>query len=417
MKSKVRFGAAMVVAAALVIGCSSSGQASPTASQTGVAASQSVAASQGAVATTGAPFKVGVEAVYSGALASVGGAWTNGFEMYLQSVGNTAGGRLIQEVKEDELGTTQGALAKAKKLVEQDNVDILAGITSSADALVVRDYITTKATTPLIVGVGSTNALLTGGKASPYVFRSSVNTNSEAGPLGAWAYANVGKTAVIATGDTTQGHDFASVFASGFTAAGGKIVAQIFSPSGTNDYQPYLTQIAAAAPAMVFSSYTGTDALAFVKQFAQFGLNKTVKIVSVGSLVSADILPQEGAAAAGIYTIDMWTAGLDNPENAKFLADYKTKYKTDAPVYAVYGFDAARMIVEALNATKGDTSNIKSFTDALANVQFASPRGAFKLAPNHDPIQNFYVMQVDNSSGTPALKVIATIKDVVPPQS
>ena len=411
MKSRAIKVAAVFGLAGILGACGSSGAGSPAAS-TVPAASTAPAASP--ADTT--PVKVGIEAIYSGSLASVGEAWTNGFNMYMDSVGSTAGGRPIQIVKEDELGTSQGALAKAKKLVEQDNVDILAGITSSADALVVRDYIAAQQTTPLIVGVGSSTALLTGGKASPYVFRSSVCTQSEADPIGAWAYKNVGKTAVIAASDYTQGHEFADVFAKDFKAAGGQVLATIFSPQGTNDYQPYLTQIAAAKPDMVFSPYNGTDALNFVKQFTQFGLNKTIKIVSVGALVSADILPQEGAAALGIYTMDMWTASLDNPTNVKFLADYQAKYSKSAPVYAVYGYDAAHMIVGALNSVHGNTTDKAALIAALGAVTFDSPRGAFRLAPNHDPIQNLYMMQVVDNGGTPALKVVDTIADVVPPQ-
>lgn len=417
MRSMCLKAGSLLVTGLLVAACSASAATvSPANTTVAPASSAGASAAATSAATPGSPFKIGVEAIYSGSLASVGTAWTNGFQMYLDGVSNAAGGRPLQVVKEDELGTTQGALAKATKLVEQDNVDILTGVTSSADALVVRDYIVGKGTTPLIIGVGSTNALVTGGKASPLVFRGSVNTNSEADPLGAWSVKNIGKTAVIACSDTTQGHDFATVFAAGFTAAGGTVKAQIFSPSGTNDYQPYLTQISGAAPDMVFSSYNGTDALNFVKQFAQFGLNKTIKIVSVGSLVSADILPQEGAAAAGIYTDDMWTASLTNAENVKFLADYKAKYNADAPVYAVYGYDEAHMIVDALNSLHGDTSDLKAFETALGSVDFPSPRGDFKLAPNHDAIQSFYIMQVDNSAGTPALKVIDTIPNVVPAQ-
>lgn len=416
MRSKVPMVGSLLAAGLLVAACTGSAVTDPPASSAPAGTASGASAAPTSAATAGKPFKIGVEAIYTGSLASVGTAWTNGFQMYLDGVDNTAGGRSLQVVKEDELGTTQGALAKATKLVEQDNVDILTGVTSSADALVVRDYIVGKGTTPLIVGVGSTNALVTGGKASPLVFRGSVNTNSEADPLGAWAIKNIGKTAVIACSDTTQGHDFATVFAAGFTAAGGTVKAQIFSPAGTNDYQPYLTQISGAAPDMVFSSYNGTDALNFVKQFAQFGLNKSIKIISVGSLVSADILPQEGVAAAGIYTDDMWTASLTNAENVKFLADYKAKYNADAPVYAVYGYDEAHMIVDALNAVHGDTADLTAFETALGSVDFPSPRGEFKLAPNHDAIQNFYIMQVDTSGAAPALKVIGTIPNVVPAQ-
>ncbi len=415
---KVALAAGLTMGGNLLAACGPATAPPPATTPSGAAAAAPTAAAGAAAPASGRPaFRVGLEAIYTGALASVGENWTNGFMLYLDGVGGKGGGRAIEVVKEDEVGNPQAALAKAKKLVEQDNVDILVGITSSADAYVVRDYIADLKKRVLIVGVGSATDLLTGSKGTPWAFRVSVCTQSQADPLGPWSYKNLGKRAVTACPDYAQGHEYSDVFVAGFKAAGGEVVQTIFSPQGTNDYGPFLTQIAAAKPDVVFSSYNGSDALNFVKQFDEFGLKKDIKIMSGGSLVSADILPAQGKSAVGIYTCDMWSAMLDNAENKKFIADYKSKYKADPAVYAVYGYDAAHMLVDALDSLQGDTSDQQKFIAALAKVKFASPRGDFVLSDNHDVIQDYYIFQVVDSGGAvPSMKVLDTIAKVVPPK-
>ena len=59
------------------------------------------------------------------------------------------------------------------------------------------------------------------------------------------------------------------------------------------------------------------------------------------------------------------------------------------------GYDAARVIVEALNTTGGDTANKTGLIEAMASVKFASPRGAVAFDPDtHNVIQTVYLRQV-----------------------
>src|SRR5262249_14177794 len=110
----------------------------------------------------------------------------------------------------------------------------------------------------------------------------------------------------------------------------------------------------------------------------------------------------QGKAALGAKSGLHWALRLDNPVNAKFTADYKTRTGKDANVFAMQGYDTARLIVEAVNATQGNTSDKDKLVAAIGGVTFDGPRGTFKMDPNtHNVIQHIYirdVQQVDSAS-------------------
>jgi len=79
--------------------------------------------------------------------------------------------------------------------------------------------------------------------------------------------------------------------------------------------------------------------------------------------------------------------------NQDFITNYSKKFNgRQADVFAVQGFDTARVIVEALNATKGKTDNKDTFMKAVASVTFKSPRGEFKFDPSTtNVVQTIYI--------------------------
>src|SRR5574341_212640 len=81
-------------------------------------------------ATAGPPLKIGLLLPYTAVYAELGNSIERGMRMYFDETGNEAGGRAIEIITEDEGATPDEATPRARKLVEQDEVDIVAGIVS-----------------------------------------------------------------------------------------------------------------------------------------------------------------------------------------------------------------------------------------------------------------------------------------------
>ncbi len=392
---------------ALIEACAPAATSAPT---TAPAANTIAPAATSAPAATAAPtaaptvlkqtgnVKIGLILGYSSVYAALGESITNAMQLYFDSVGGSAGGRKIDLVKEDEENNPQVALRKLSKLLDQDKVDIFSGVISSAVALALRDPLH-EAKIPSLVSNAGANDVTRKAK-SPYIFRTSFSNWQVSAPMGPYAADKVSKKIVVVAADYAAGHEDANSFMETFKKAGGTVLGEVYPPFPNTDYSPYLPKIKDLKPEAIFAFFSGSDAVNFIKQFSDFGLAKDIKITCPGFLVEQDVLPAQGKAALGAISVLHWAYGLDNAENKKFIADFKAKYNKDADVFAVQGFDTARVIVEAMNAVQGDLSNKQKFLDAIKAVKFNSPRGAFVFDPaTQNPIQTMYFREVREVDG------------------
>jgi branched-chain amino acid transport system substrate-binding protein len=107
---------------------------------------------------------------------------------------------------------------------------------------------------------------------------------------------------------------------------------------------------------------------------------------------------------------------LDNPENKKFVADYRAKFNEYPSVYSEYGYIAARIFHLALQQVDGNTQDKDKLRAVMRDLKFNAPRGPFRFNPvTQSPIQNVYIREVAEVDGRVTNKVIHTVREVVEP--
>ena len=359
----------------------------------------------------GAPIKVGILAPTAGPYTVNGESLVNGTQLYLESVNNQVAGRPIQLVKEDEGASGDEGLRKARKLIESDQVDLITGIISTAIAYAVRDLIHETKTIMVVSNAGGND--LTRARKSPYIFRTSFTSWQISNPLGEYVAKNVARRVYISAADYAFGRESAEAFKESFTRNGGTVVGENYPPLGNTDYAAYLTQIQQARPEATFSFYSGSDAVNFVKQYAEFGLNRDVRITGAGFLADEDVLPAQGAAARGAITSLQWALTLDNAQNRQFRDAYKKRFNKEPDVFAVQAYDAGHVIVDALTKTGGDTRDKEKLIAAMTDARFDSPRGPFRFDPEtHQVVQDIYIREVKEQGGTLTNVVLESVKNV-----
>ncbi len=346
------------------------------------------------------PIKVGVLLPYSGIYAVLGESITKGMEMYLDDIDNEAGGREVELVTEDTELTPDVAQQKARKLVEQDEVDLVAGIVSTGVLYGLRDYFDTNKKLLICANAGGNK--ISRELKTPYIWRTSFSNWQPNWPLGRWAYENVANKVFMSAPDYGAGHNMVDAFANSFQTAGGEILGMQFTPfPAMGDPAPFITEIRGADPPMVFCFYSGASAVTFVQAYGEFGLGGNIPLVCAGFSVEEDVLPAEGSAALGARSGLHWALSLDNPANKKFTAAYKEQTGKDANVFAVQGYDTGRLIAEMLIEVQGDTSDANMMIDAVPGISFDSPRGPFTLdLKSQNPTQHIYVREVQEVDGT-----------------
>ncbi len=350
------------------------------------------------------PIRIGVVLSYSGPYARLGQEITRGMELYLEKVGYQAGGRRIQLLKEDEEADPAVAVRKVRKLVEQDRVNLLSGIILSSSAYGI----------PLFIANAAANGI-TRERRSPYIFRTSISAWQQHYPMGPWVARNVGKKVFLLALDYAFGKEATAAFKEGFLQAGGEPVAELYTPLGSTDYSAVISRIAAARPEAVHAVLSGSDAVIFLRQFIQFGLNRSIQLAVSGEVTDENVLEAIGDAALGARSADHWVYTLNNSANREFIRAYRQKFNAVPNHFAVRGYDAMQFIVDAINTVQGDVTNRPRLLRALESAKIISPRGFVQMDPEtNNATQHVYAREVARIDGVLTNRLLAdlgTIRD------
>ncbi|MET4127143.1 ABC transporter substrate-binding protein [Roseovarius sp. MBR-6] len=358
-----------------------------------------------AVPATAQDIKVGLLLPFSGVYAALGNDIEAGFTTALEQFGSETPAT-FEIIREDTEVKPPVALGKAKKLILQDKVDVMAGIVSSGVLGAVRDMVHGAGVPLIVANAGNDEA--TGAACSPYITRMSFSNGQVNRPMGQWMYDQGIRKVYTLAPDYAAGRQMIDGFAQTFTAAGGEIVGQEFTPfQKTQDFGPYLAQAKSSGAEAVFVFYAGGEAISFVKQYDSFGLKADLPLYGSGFLTSPLYVNAEGPAAEGVITALHYVPTIDSPANAQFVAAFTAKTGRVPSEFAVHGYDAGRALIEAVKAGATDR---ESLANALRLVSFEGPRGALSIDPaTNNIIQPIYVYETVAGADGMTQKVLAQL--------
>jgi len=358
--------------------------------------------------------KIGAILPFSGVYAALGEDLRDGMKLYFDSIDWQAGGKTIELIEEDTEADPQVALRKTRKLMDQDNVDFLTGAVSTAVAYAIRDEVDEKKLPYIASHAGGND--LTREQRSDYIWRTSFSSWQIGNSMGEWAYENIGDKMYVAAADYAFGREASDAFIEAYTAAGGEVIGEVYPPLENNDYASYLTTISNEDVDGVYGFFAGSDANRFVQQYAEYGVNDKFPLVGSTWLVAEDVRASVGDAAEGIYASTFWDYTLDTEENKAFVEAYEEAYDRRPTIESLEGYDAARVIAEALDALDGDVSDPDKIVEAVADVTFTSPRGEFRFdKETHHVIQDMYITETVASDDGTENEIITTLEQVQDP--
>src|SRR6184192_59726 len=318
----------------------------------------------GAVSLAGAQaqesVKIGLIIPMTGQQASTGKQIDAAVKLYQAQHGTTVAGKKIEVIVKDDAAVPDNTKRIAQELIVNDKVNFIAGFGVTPAALAAAP-LATQAKVPEVVMAAGTSIIT---ERSPYIVRTSFTLPQSSVIIADWAVKNGIKKVVSIVSDYAPGIDSETSFKDRFTAAGGQLAEAIRVPFQNPDFAPFLQRARDAQPDAIFVFVPSGQGSAFVKQFAERGLDKAgIKLIGPGDVTDDDLLNGMGDAVIGTVTAHIYSAAHHSEKNKAFVDAFKKANDFRPNFMAVGGYDGIHLIYEAIKKTNGATDG-----EALINA-------------------------------------------------
>ncbi|MEJ2485150.1 MAG: substrate-binding domain-containing protein [Anaerolineales bacterium] len=346
----------------------------------------------------GEPLKIGVMSDLTGGLALFGNEMWQGLQLgfeYATDGTMVAGNRPIELIIKDDTSDVDTGTAAARELIESEGVEILIGNTSSAVALQVQQIADENDVVYFAAPAASPD--ITGANWNEHTFRICRNAAQDPLTVAQWALANVGNKYLILAEDYAFGQATAAGFELTFSALGAEFLDEtIYAPSDTTDFTPYIQQILATEPdGLILIWATNTSAQILFDQLTSQGVTGSIPFITGFS--SNDLTKLLDPGNVGSVGLIVYHYTLPETEiNDWMTARYIEDFGGPPDLFSECGFATAQAVVEALNATDGETASADLIA-ALEGLTFEGPKGTYTIRPgDHQALAPMYVVQLAN---------------------
>ncbi|MBM3479232.1 MAG: ABC transporter substrate-binding protein [Alphaproteobacteria bacterium] len=338
--------------------------------------------------------RIGLLTTLSGPSAGLGRDTVDGFNLGIRHAGGRLGGLATEVISADDQLKPDVGKATAERMVQRDRVDIMTGVVFSNVMLAISDTVLKDRRGVFYLSSNAGPSELAGRDCHPNFFSVSWQNDNTHEAMGEHMTKAGIKRAYLLAPNYPAGKDALTGFKRFFK---GEIVAEVYTQIGQTDYAAELAALRAARPEATYFFYPGGMGIAFVRQYTAAGLAQQVPVFGPSFSLDQTILPAIGDAALGLYASTFWSEKLENPANAKFVADFEAAHNRIPSPYAAQAYDAAQLIDAALKQAGGIADKAK-FRNALRAANFSSVRGPFRFNANHFPIQNYYLTQIQKDA-------------------
>ena len=319
--------------------------------------------------------KLGFLSGMTGLETILGETQLNCFKLAVSEINKSGGiaGRQIDFVVEDDQTTTRGAIDKARKLVNDDQVEAMFGLIASLEHVAARS-VTTPAKKLLMY-----STYYEGEVCERYFFSTGQIPNQQIVPSVEWLTANEGKTTYIIGSDYLWPRKSADAITAAMEAKGGKVLGADFLPFGTQDFGPVFDRVKEANPDFVWVMVAGSDLITCIKQYQSFGFKQQLFSQGLDELFSF-FHPE---LTAGTLSNQAYFMSLQNEKNAAFKKAYGEMFGADKPIDAIGEASYDAVYLYKLAVEKAGTTETEAVINALTKVEFDAPQGKVNFAANN----------------------------------
>ena len=339
------------------------------------------------------PNRVGYYGDLTGRTSNFGVSTKNGAMMAADEI-NKAGGinnRQIEILSEDDEGRPEKAATVVTKLIDQDKVIALVGEVASGNSLAAAPK--AQAAHVPMISPSSTNPAVT--QVGDYIFRVCFIDPFQGEVMAKFAANTLhAKTAAIMQDfNAPYSRGLTEFFESSFTKLGGKILTKQSYTQGDRDYKGQLTSIRSLNPDVIYVPGYYGEVGVIAKQAKQLGI--TQPLLGGDGWDAPQLWELGGDALNGDYISNHYSVEDPSPAIQKFVNDFKARYKIAPDALAALGYDAMRVLADAIK--RGGTTDGPKLRDAIAATKdFPGVTGVIGINAERNAVKPAVVLKLQD---------------------
>jgi branched-chain amino acid transport system substrate-binding protein len=319
-------------------------------------------------------------------------------------------GRPIELLVEDSANDVGTGVAKARKLIDRDHVNMIFGDVNSGIAYAIEGVTNEKKIFHIVPG-GHTDEI-TGKDCKWNVFRICNTTSMDANAVTGELIKHYGKRWYFITPDYAYGHTLQAAFIRALKKHGGEYQAAMM-PIAASDFSATLIKARAYKPNVLLNNMGGLAQIDCMKQFVQFGMNKQMGLGgALYELESIKAVPP--VAQTGWWDMEWWWNQPNVPEAVAFVKAFRAA--TGKTPSARHWFGWVAIHTAKLAAEKAKSLEAIKLARATEGMELPpdvalQPGKVFYRAGDHQLMPNIFVGQVHPPKGDDN---VFTVADAVP---
>jgi branched-chain amino acid transport system substrate-binding protein len=334
----------------------------------------------------------------SGSDSTFGSDSKQGIDLAVEEI-NAAGGikgKKIRVIFEDDKSTTQEASQKVRQLIDRDKVVAILGEVASSRSLA-GGLVANQSKIPMVTP-SSTALEVTQGR--EWVFRTCFTDDQQGQAAARFVKNDLGKTKVgiFYAAQDTYSSGLAKSFKDEAKKLGIDVVIEKGYQKGETNYRTYLNELKAANPEIIFVPNYYNEMVLIARQAKEVGIPGSSFLGGDG-WDSKNLLDGAGAELEGAYFTNHYAPDIPWPNSKKFSEAYRAKYKDTPPALAAQGYDAARVLFDAMQRAPEITpENIRK---ALAETKdFQGATGKITMDPDRNATKPVVIVQIKDKKFT-----------------
>lgn len=345
---------------------------------------------------------VGSNFELTGNQAAYGSNSNNGLKLALKEANDAGGinGKMFKVVETDTKSEAAESVNAATKLISDDMVKVIVGPAVTAN-VIAESQVATENKIP-VIAPDATNPDVTveNGQVKPYIFRSCFIDPQQGTVMAQFAKDTLNAQTAVLYLDSSSDYSksLGRVFKEKFESEGGQVLMEEAFLAKDQDFKATLTRLQTANADVIFVPAYYEEVGKIVKQARELGI--TTPMLGTDGWDDMKVIDIAGKDA--LNNTFFCTHYFDkDAEVQPFIESYKKEYGNDPNVFAALGYDAGKMLIDAVQRGGDDSEKIRENLENIKDLQVGT--GKITMDPKtHNPIKG--VVVIETKDGVRELK-------------